>query len=43
MADDPCYFPAWQRIAQTLGKTDFLFIADSKAASIETRMGINNG
>ncbi|MEI6258450.1 MAG: hypothetical protein WCR46_00900 [Deltaproteobacteria bacterium] len=24
MADDPCYFPAWQRIAQTLGKTDFL-------------------
>lgn len=43
MADDPCYFPAWQRIVQTLGKTDFLFIADSKAASIETRVGINNG
>ena len=43
MADDPCYFPAWQRITQTLGKTDFLFIADSKAASLETRMGINNG
>ena len=42
MADDPCYFPAWQRIVQTLGKTDFLFIADSKAASIETRIGINN-
>jgi len=41
MADDPCYFPAWQRIAQTLGKTCFLYIADSKAASLETRMNID--
>ena len=41
MADDPCYFPAWQRIVKTLGKPDFLFIADSKASSTETRIGIN--
>jgi transposase len=43
MADDPCYFPAWQRIVKTLGKPDFLFIADSKASSAETRSGINKG
>jgi transposase len=43
MADDPCYFPAWQRIVKTLGRTDFLYIADSKASATKVRMGIDIG
>lgn len=42
-ADDPCYLPAWRRMANTIGKTNFLFIADCKAASCETRAAINHG
>jgi transposase len=40
-ADDVCYFPAWRRMVQTIGSSDFLFIADCKAASHETRAGIS--
>jgi transposase len=42
-ADDPCYLPAWRRMANTIGKPDFLFIADCKAASCETRAAIDHG
>jgi transposase len=42
-ADDPCYLPAWRRIVKTIGKPDFLFIADCKAASYETRAAIDHG
>ena len=40
-ADDPCYFPAWQGMVKTIGHPNFLFIADCKAASHETRAGID--
>jgi len=42
-ADDPCYLPAWQRMVKTIGKPDFLFIADCKAAALETRAAIDHG
>jgi transposase len=42
-ADDPCYLPAWRRMVKTIGKPDFLFIADCKAASYETRAAIDHG
>ena len=40
-ADDPCYLPAWRRMVDTIGNPDFLFIADCKAASLETRGSID--
>ncbi len=40
-ADDPCYFPAWQRMVKTIGNPDFLYIADCKAAALETRAAID--
>ena len=42
-ADDPCYLPAWRRMVNTIGNPDFLFIADCKAASYETRAEIDHG
>lgn len=42
-ADDPCYLPAWRHMVNTIGKPDFLFIADCKAASCETRGVIDHG
>jgi len=41
-ADDPCYLPAWRRMVDTIGSPDFLFIADCKAASCETRAVIDH-
>lgn len=41
-ADDPCYLPAWRRMVDTIGKPDFLYIADCKAASHETRAVIDH-
>jgi len=41
-ADDPCYLPAWRRMVCTLGKPNFLYIADCKAASLETRATIDH-
>jgi len=40
-ADDKCYVPAWRGMARTIGHTEFLFIADCKAASLETRTVID--
>ena len=31
VADDPLYLPAWQRMTETIGHTQFLFVADCKA------------
>lgn len=39
-ADDGLYLPAWWQIRQTLGRSDFLLVADSKAAAIPTRATI---
>jgi len=41
-ADDSCYLPAWRRMVKTIGSPDFLFIADCKAASHETRATIEH-
>lgn len=43
VADDKLYFPAWQQMGVTLQRTDFLFVADCKAAALETRAGIAAG
>ena len=40
-ADDRCYVPAWRKMVKTAGRPDFLFIADCKAASAETRATID--
>lgn len=39
-ADDGLYLPAWRQMCQTLGRSDFLFVADCKAAAQETRAAI---
>ena len=39
-ADDGLYLPAWWQIRQTLGRSDFLMVADSKAAAMPTRATI---
>lgn len=41
-ADDICYVPAWRRMVQTVGNPNFLFVADCKAASNETRSLISH-
>lgn len=41
-ADDRCYVPAWRRMVATVGKPDFLFIADCKAASMQSRATIDH-
>lgn len=42
-ADDGLYLPAWRQMCQTLGRCDFLFVADCKAAAIGTRAAIASG
>ena len=39
-ADDPLYWPAWQRMAKVIGHKLFVFLADCKAAAIATRAQI---
>jgi transposase len=39
-ADDGLYLPAWQAMRQTIGRPDFLFVADCKAAALATRAAI---
>jgi transposase len=39
-ADDPLYWPTWQRMAQTIGHKHFVLIADCKASAIATRAQI---
>lgn len=41
-ADDPIYVPAWRRMAGIIGHTDFLFVADCKAASRANRAHIQH-
>jgi transposase len=36
-ADDPMYYPFWQGLVSAIGHRDFIYIADAKAASYETR------
>jgi transposase len=36
-ADDPLYVPTWKRLAEIIGHTNFLFLADSKASSWSNR------
>lgn len=43
VADDPLYVPAWRRMVETIGHSQFLFIADCKAAALETRAEISHG
>jgi transposase len=40
-ADDRCYVPAWRRMARIIGHTEFLFIADCKAAALQSRGSID--
>ena len=40
VADDGLYLSAWQQMGVTLKRTDFLLVADCKAAAMETRVGI---
>jgi|ETNmetMinimDraft_26_1059896.scaffolds.fasta_scaffold18476_2 transposase len=42
-ADDPLYVPIYQRIRQTLGKKNLLYVGDSKMAALETRAAIQEG
>lgn len=39
-ADDPLYWPTWQRMASVIGHNSFVFLADCKAAAIATRATI---
>jgi len=40
-ADDPLYIPAWREMVKTIGHPEFLYIADSKGAALETRAVIS--
>ncbi|NTV59410.1 MAG: IS1634 family transposase, partial [Deltaproteobacteria bacterium] len=42
-ADDPLYVPAWQELCAVIGHREFLFIADCKAAALDTRAVIDQG
>ena len=39
-ADDPIYYPTWQRMSKVIGHKQFVFIADCKAGAIATRAQI---
>jgi transposase len=39
-ADDPLYYPTWQRMTQVMGHNQFVFLADCKAAAMATRAQI---
>ncbi len=39
-ADDPLYFPTWEKIVKVIGHKNFVFIADCKAGSVATRANI---
>jgi len=40
-ADDPRHVPAWREMAKIIGHKEFLYVADSKAAALETRATID--
>ena len=37
------YLPAWERMVKTIGSAGFLYVADCKAASLQTRASISFG
>ncbi|MBW4589685.1 IS1634 family transposase [Aetokthonos hydrillicola Thurmond2011] len=39
-ADDPLYFPTWEKMVKVIGHKNFVFIADCKAGAIATRAAI---
>ena len=39
-ADDPLYWPTWQRMAKVIGHKHFVFLADCEAAALATRAQI---
>jgi transposase len=41
-ADDPHYIPAWERLAATIGHSDFLAVGDCKLASLGNRAHIHH-
>jgi transposase len=41
-ADDPLYWPTWQRMAKVIGHKHFVFLADCKAAAIATTSCLEN-
>jgi transposase len=41
-ADDPNYLPIWERLVATLGRPDFLTVADCKLASLANRTHIQS-
>jgi transposase len=40
-ADDPLYWPTWQRMVKVIGHKQFVFLADCKAAAMATRAQIS--
>jgi transposase len=42
-ADDPIYWPTWQRMAEVIGHKQFVFLADCKAGALATRGQIEAG
>ena len=40
-ADDTRYVPVWREMSRTIGHTEFLYVADCKAASLENRAVID--
>ena len=41
-ADDPNYLPIWERLVATIGRPDFLVVADCKLASLANRAHIQS-
>ena len=39
-ADDPIYYPTWQKMAKVIGNKQFVLVADCKAGAIATRAQI---
>jgi len=39
-ADDPIYYPTWQKMAKVIGHNQFVLVADCKAGAIATRAQI---
>ena len=42
-ADEPQYFPAWERMGATIGRPDFLLVGECQWASLENRARIHQG
>jgi len=42
-ADDRLYLPAWRRMVEALGRSDFLLVADCKFSSLSNRAQVQEG